>query len=45
MLKEKKEKKNWPICGLNQWPSVSMLLTVVLAYLNTLQSGCKALGW
>jgi hypothetical protein len=43
MFKEKKKKKKsclfW---GLNPRPSVSMQLTVVLAYLSTLQSGGNA---
>jgi hypothetical protein len=41
--KEKKE-KSCLLWGLNPRPSVPMKLTIVLAYLNTLQSGGNALG-
>jgi hypothetical protein len=42
--RKKKEKKSCLFWGLNPRPSVIMQLTVVLAYLNTLQSGGNALG-
>jgi hypothetical protein len=45
MLKRKKKerKRCGPFWGLNRRPSVSMHLTVILTYLNTLQSGDYAL--
>jgi hypothetical protein len=42
--KKKERKKSCRFWGLNPRPSVTMQLTVVLAYLNTLQSGGNALG-
>jgi hypothetical protein len=43
MFKKKKEKKSCLCWGLNPRPSVTKQLTVVLVYLNTLQSGGNAL--
>jgi hypothetical protein len=40
---KKKEKRSCLFWGLNPRPSVSIQLTVVLAYLSTLQSGSNAL--
>jgi hypothetical protein len=42
--KKKKEKKSCLFWGLNPRLSVTMQLTVVLAYLSILQSGGNALG-
>jgi hypothetical protein len=42
--KKKERKKSWPFWGLNPRPTVSIHFTVILAYLNTLQSGDSALG-
>jgi hypothetical protein len=42
--KKKESKKSCLLWGFNPCPSASMQLTVVLAYLNTLQSGGNALG-
>jgi hypothetical protein len=43
-VQRKKKEKSCRFWGLNPRPSVTMQLTVVLAYLNTLQSGGNALG-